>query len=330
MEDTMKKIFMVLSLIAISCLVSFPMIAADKYPSKPIQVIVPAGAGGDTDLNARIIGKYLEKELGKPVVVVNVNGAGGSLGTRKVKDADPDGYSAVFFHPSIILNKMLGLVDYSFDDFANAGIIAMDDSSVFVVNASSPYQNLQDLIAAAKAKPQTVKFATETGTITHIHALAFENATKAKLNIVDVGSASQKTVALLGKQVDVIDITYGIIKDYVASGKFRVIGVLSEKRNPLMPTVKTFKEQGVNISFPKFFYYLFPKKTSPQIVSSFSSAMKKVAQDKKLQDEMEKFMVNIKYIAPAEATKYMKSQETMYNSYKNMLMNSEVKKEGSK
>jgi tripartite-type tricarboxylate transporter receptor subunit TctC len=322
----MNRFFKALSLIAVM-LVALPLFAAGAYPNKPIQVIVPAGAGGDTDLNSRLVAKFLEKELKQPIIIVNVNGAGGSLGTRKVKDADPDGYTVLFFHPSMLLNKVMGLVDYSFGDFENAGIAVMDNTNIFVVNASSPYNGIKDVIAAAKAKPGTIKFATETGGFTHLQVLAFEDAAKIKLNVVDVGSAAQKTVALLGKQVDMIGISYGIIKDYVATGKFRVVGVLSEKRNPLIPDVKTFKEQGVNIAFPKFFFYLFPKKTPADVVNKFSAALKKVTATKELKAELNKFMVSPEYMAPASANKYMKAQEATFTKYKDLMTNAKIQKE---
>jgi tripartite-type tricarboxylate transporter receptor subunit TctC len=309
------------------CLVAAVAICAQPWPSKAIQVVVPAGAGGDTDVNCRILGKYLEKELGQPIVVVNVNGAGGSLGTRKVKDSPADGYTVLFYHPSMFLNKIMSLVDYTFSDFENAGIAVMDDTNIFVVNASSPFKTLQDVIGAAKANPGKVKFATETGGFTHLQILAFQAETGAQFNIVDVGAAAQKTVALLGRQVEMIGISYGIIKDYVAAGKFRVVGVMAEKTNPLIPDVRTFKEQGVNIAFPKFFYYLFPKGTPQEVARKFSAAVGKVCADPALKAELNKFMVSPAYMAPAEAGKYMAIQEAIYIKYKDLILNAKTTKE---
>lgn len=318
------RAIIVIALVAIAV---FGVSAQSAYPTKPIQVIVPAGPGGDTDLNCRIMGKYLEKELGQPIIVVNINGAGGSLGTRKVKDSAPDGYTALFFHPSMFLNKILGLVDYDFTAFENAGICVLDNTNIFVVNASSPYKNVTDVINACKAKPGSVKFATETGGLTHIQALAFESEAGIKMNIVDVGSASQKIVALLGKQVDMIGISYGIIKDYVASGKFRVIGVFADERNPAFPTVPTFKEQGVDLSFTKFFFYLFPKGTPQSVITKFDSALSKISTNKDLIADLGKFMVSPTYMDPETANKYMAEQFAMYNKYKDLITNAKVTKE---
>jgi tripartite-type tricarboxylate transporter receptor subunit TctC len=323
----MKSILKITALALMVLFAATALSAQSNYPTKAIQLIVPAGPGGDTDLNCRLVAKYLEKELGQPVVIVNVNGAGGSLGTRKVKDSAPDGYTAVFFHPSMVLNKILGLVEYGWSDFENAGIGVMDNTNIFVVNASSPYKSVTDVIAASKAKPGSVKYATETGGLTHIQGLAFEAEAGIKMNIVDVGAAAQKIVALLGKQVDVIGISYGIIKDYVASGRFRVIGVFADERNPNFQTVATFKEQGVDLSFTKFFYYLFPKGTPQDIVAKFSAALAKVTSNPDLQAELAKFMVSATYLKPVDAIKFMAGQEAMYYKYKDLITNSKIAKE---
>ena len=312
--------------LVLAAAVALPAQAAG-YPNKPIQVVVPYGAGGDTDLNCRIMSKYLEKEFGKPVVIVNINGAGGSLGSRKIKDSAPDGYNVLFFQPSMFLNKIMGLVDYSFGDFEVAGMAVMDRTSIFVVNANSPYKSLQDLIAAAKEKPRKIKIATETGALSHIQILAFEKETGTSLNVVDVGSAAQKIVALLGKQIDVIAINYGIIKDYVASGKFRAIGVMDEQTNAFIPSVKTFKEQGVNLAFPKYFFYLFPKGTPKDIVAKFSAALQKACANPQAQAELNKFMVSAQYLNPEDTVKYLKEQEVFYMNYKEMLSGAKVQKE---
>ena len=317
----------IIALLGLALAFAFALPAQANYPNKPIQIVVPAGAGGDTDLNCRIMAKFLEKELGQPLVVVNVNGAGGTLGSRKVKDSAPDGYTVLFYHPSMFLNKILGLVDYSFQDFENAGVGVLDNTNIFVVNASSPYKNLKDVIAAAKKNPKKVKFATETGGFTHLQILAFQKETGADFNVVDVGAAAQKIVALLGRQVDMIGISYGIIKDYVASGKFRVVGVMSEERNPLISDVATFKEQGVNMAFPKFNFYLFPKGTPKAIVDKFSAALSKAAANPEAMVALNKVMVSPHYLAPAAAAKFMTEQESNYIKYKDLITGAKIEKE---
>src|SRR5699024_5783297 len=132
--------------------------AAD-YPKKQIQVIVPAGPGGDTDLNARMIGKYLEKELGQNIVISNVKGAGGATGTEKAYNSKADGYHVFFFHNSTILGKMLGISKYDYSDFKLAGVPAQDTTTGYFVSTKSKYQSLKSLISAAKENPGKITVA---------------------------------------------------------------------------------------------------------------------------------------------------------------------------
>ena len=251
--------------------------AASNYPSKPIQVVVPAGAGGDTDGNSRILAKYLEKELGTSVVIVNVGGAGGTLGSRKVKDSAPDGYTVLFYHPSMLLNKLMGMVDYSAKDFENAGLAVLDQTNVFVANSEAPFNNMKEAQKILQANPRSLKFATEAGAFTHLQVLAYTNAANVEMNIVDIGGAAQKTAALLGKQIDIIGTQYGLVKDYIAKGQFKALGVLSEKRNPLFPRCSPpLWRQGFDIAFSKFFFYSFPPGTPQAIVTKFTQALEKV------------------------------------------------------
>jgi tripartite-type tricarboxylate transporter receptor subunit TctC len=290
--------------------------AKPAYPQKPIQVVVPAGAGGDTDINCRILAKYLEKELGQSVVTVNVGGAGGTLGTRKVKDAAPDGYTALFFHPGMLLNKVLGLADYSFQDFEVAALAVLDETNIFASNAKAPYNNMAELAKILKEKPKSISFATEIGSFTHLHVLAFQEAAGVEMNIVDVGGAAAKTAALKGGQIDVIGTQYGLVKDYIKNGDFKAIGVLSEKRNPAFPDVPTFKELGYNIAFTKFFFYSFPKGTPKEIIDRFSAAVKKVVENPDYQKEaFNALYVTAAYMGPKETFDFLTQQEAIYKKY---------------
>ncbi len=295
--------------------------AVAKYPSKPIQVVVPAGAGGDTDGNSRILAKYLEKELGTSVVVVNVGGAGGTLGSRKVKDSAPDGYTVLFFHPSMLLNKLMGMVDYTARDFENAGLAVLDQTNVFVANAEAPFNNMKDVQKILQENPRSLKFATEAGAFTHLQVLAYSDAADVELNIVDIGGAAKKTAALLGNQIDIIGTQYGLIKDYVAKGQFKALGVLSEERNPSFPDVPTFMEQGFDIAFSKFFFYSFPPGTPEGIVTKFTQALERVVNNPEyVKEANSKLLVDPTYMPPDKAIEFINKQEDIFNSYKEMIL----------
>ncbi len=259
--------------------------AAD-YPAKPIQVIVPAAPGGDTDFNARLFGQYISKHIGKQLVVVNVSGAGGSTGTTRVKDATPDGYSVLFFHGSTLLNQVFGVTKYGIADFDVACIPVMDDTNAFVVRADSRFKDLKDMAAEMKAKDHSINFAAETGGFVYVNSLAFSSLVGREFNIVDVGSQAPKNAALMGGQIDLTAVPANGIKGFLTSGKFRLLGLMSEKRNPAYPDVPTFKEQGFDVVCPKPYFFAFPKGTPKDVVEIFNAAVRKSLQDPELMEQL--------------------------------------------
>lgn len=287
-------------------------IDTSNYPSKPITVVVPAGAGGDTDANARLLGKYLEKELGQPVVISNVTGAGGTVGANQVLDADPDGYTALFFHNSLLLNRIMGLTEDSYDSFKLAGIAVLDQGNTFMVSADSEFKDLQDVVEYARENPGEISIATEVGGFTHLQLLALQKDQDIELNIVDVGGAAEKVTALLGGHVDIVPTSLGLVKNYVDSGDMRSLGIMANDRVDLMPDVPTFIEQGVNSEFEKFFFFGFDPETPDEIVEAFAKAVENVVNDEEYVKDAEKFLVTPTFMNSEKAFDYMKKAEEKY------------------
>jgi len=308
-----------LSLIATALAFTTSAFAAD-WPTKPIQVVVPVGAGGDTDVNARLFGKFLEKELGQSLVVVNIKGGGGTIGMRKVLDAAPDGYTALFFHGEAMIPKLAGLADFGIDAFQMLGIGLIDDTTVLATHKGKPYKNMKELVSYAKAHPDEVEFGILTGGYPHLVGVALAELTGTKLNLVDVGGNAAKTVALKGHKIDVINTQYGLTKDYFTSGDFVNLGLLSDKRNPLFPEIPTAKEQGYPISFNKFFFYAMPKGTPSDIVNKFSAAMKRVVNNPEYKAEAAKVFVTPTYMNPAEASTYAANQYKYFESFQKLFL----------
>jgi len=146
------------------------------WPQKAVTVVVPASAGGDTDSYARIFGQYLEQELGESVVISNVGGAGGTVGTRQVKDAEPDGNMILFYHGSALLNTIMGLADFDVRTDMQIADIPIKDNTQMLFADAKKFKSLQDVIDQCKAEPESVVFGRETGTQAHLVALALEDA----------------------------------------------------------------------------------------------------------------------------------------------------------
>ncbi|MER5172357.1 tripartite tricarboxylate transporter substrate binding protein [Thioclava kandeliae] len=292
---------------------------AEGYPPKPVQVIVPVGAGGDTDLNARLFSRYMEKELGQSFVIVNVKGAGGTIGMKRVRDADPDGQTVLFYHNESMIPELMGMSDITLSDFEMAGIGVLDNTTVLAVSNDAPYKSLADFSTYAKAHPGEVEFAILTGGYPHLVGLALEEAMGIKLNMVDVGGNSAKMVALKGKKTDMINIQYGLARDYFASGDFVSLGLLSPERNPLIPDVVTTAEEGYPLAFNKFFFYAMPEGTPEETVEIFSAAMKRVVENPDYQAEAEKIFVTPTWMSPADSAAYAAGQREIYAKYADLL-----------
>jgi tripartite-type tricarboxylate transporter receptor subunit TctC len=295
---------------------------AGNYPAKPLQIIVPVGAGGDTDVNARIFAKYLTAELGQNVVVNNITGGSGATGMKNVLDAAPDGYTALFFHTEALLPKLAGMIDYDVFNFKMCGINLMDNTTVLATHKDSGFKTTVEFIKKAKAAPGKLQFGMATGGYPHLVGISLAEVMGLDLNIVDIGGNAAKTTALLGHKVETINTQYGLTKDYFESGEFICLGLFSEKRNPMLPDIPTLKEQGYELVFNKAFFVGMPPATPDAVRDVFSAAMEKACKNPAYIEEMKKYYIEVQYLAPSAATAYWKNVSALFDSYGSKLRSS--------
>jgi tripartite-type tricarboxylate transporter receptor subunit TctC len=293
---------------------------AGNWPERPVEIVVPTSPGGDTDTNCRIFLKYLEKELGQPMVVVNMSGSAGTIGLNNVKNSAPNGYRALFYHSGALIANIMEMMDYSITEgFEVAGMPVIDKSNCFASNIKAPYNNIKELVDYVKAHPGDVSFGTESGSFTHLHILALAAASGAEFNIVDAGTAAEKTTALLGGRIDVIGTQYGLMKGFIDKKEFKCLGILSDQRLAGAEDVSTFADSGYNLVFDKFFYMIFPKGTPRAIIDTFNAASKKVAENPAYIADCKKNFVNASYMTPEAAVKYIDEQFALYKKYEKAL-----------
>ena len=293
--------------------------ADDSYPNKAIQVVLPIAPGGDTDVNARVFNRYLEKELGKPLVAVNVDGGGGTIGMRRVMSAKPDGYTALFFHGEAMVPKLAGLSDIDIDDFQMVAVAMEDDTTILVTGKDAPYKDMKSFVDYAKANPDKTRFGMLTGGYPHLVGVALEEELGVKMNLIDVGGNTAKIVALRGGRVDLINVQYNLVRDYLKAGSFVSLGLLSDQRNPLIADEPTTAEQGFPASFSKFFFFAMPKQTPPDVVETFSAAVKRVVDNPEYQAEARKMLVTPTYLGPDEGAAFAKAQQQTLQQYQSLL-----------
>ena len=293
-----------------------------KWPTKPVQVIVPAGAGGDTDFNARQMARYFEKLAGKPMVVTNVNGGGGTIGVSQVESAAPDGNTILFAHTGmLIVNEVSGMMNYKFDTKLDIACIpAIDKGMVLIGSKKSGLKTVQDVVTKAKAAPNTVIYGTEMGGFSHLQGLIFQKKAGIELKFVDVGSASDKVTSLLGGRIDLATISFGPVQDYAKTGDMFMIAQYNKEPNPLLGDIKTFAQQGMQYSMEKPYIIAFPKGTNPAIIKKMSDVMQQITKDpayaKALQDG---FKQPVSFMPTQEAIAELNQLRDDYLQYKDLL-----------
>ncbi len=300
---------------------SMNVFAAD-YPDGDIQIVVPVGAGGDTDANARLLAKYMEEELDVALPVVNIKGGSGTLGMEEVRNSEPDGYTALFFHAEAMLPKIAGLYDYNLDDFKLAGVCLQANTTLLITHNDSGFTTLDEFLEAAKAAPGTIEYGMAVGGYPQLVGLALEKEAGIDLNLVDIGGNAEKIAALAGHQTDIINVEYALVKDYIATGEFIPLALLSPERNPLFDDIPTADEQGLNMEFGKFFFVAFPKETPDDVITVFTEAMEKaVANEEFVKAAEESYALTAIYMNPEEATEYAKGVEETLNKYGELFRN---------
>jgi tripartite-type tricarboxylate transporter receptor subunit TctC len=221
-------------------------LAQDKWPSKPITYIVPFGAGGTTDVLARLVTPKVASALGTTFVIDNKPGAGGSMGTDLTAKASPDGYT---IQGGTISSHAINVSLYSrlpYDPIKHFQPITMIGSmpNVLVVRADSPYKTVQDVVAAAKARPGAINYASSgNGTSQHLSGVFFEQLTGGKLVHVPYKSSAESLNALLsGQGAEMIFENLAPALPHIKAGKLRALGVTSEKRSAALPDVPAIAE----------------------------------------------------------------------------------------
>ncbi len=314
-QYNMKKL---LTLMLALAMVFVSAAALAEWPERSIELIVPANPGGDTDANARALAAALHELKGWDVVVTNMNGGSGAVAYEDIIANPGDGYRYVFFHSGSCITQMMGMYE-GYDvlqDFKLAGMPFMDNSNAFLINSSNEkFSDTASMVAYMKEHPGEVTFATETGNFTHLHVLAFEEAAGVEFNIVDAGTASQKVTELLGKRLDVIATQAGLVRDYLDNGDFTCLGILSDERLEGRPEIPTFKEQGYDIEFSKFFYLAAPNSVDDSIITAMNEALKEVVENETLKDYAKNQLVDLNYFTPEESETFYQEQYDIYKGY---------------
>lgn len=246
-------------------------------PDRPIQMIVAFAAGGGTDVAARTLARFMERELGQSVVVNNRPGAGGEIGWSELARSRPDGLTIGFINtPNIVTIPIERQARYKLDDFAPIANV-VDDPGGFWVLPDSPWKNLQDLAAAARAAPGTIAYGTTgVGSDDHLATLAFERATGTRFLHVPFNGSSQVKNALLGRQIQLAAMNMGEGVGDFRQGQIRPLGQMATARWANTAEVPTFREQGFDVVDGSLRGLAAPAGTPQPVLQRLAGAVKAV------------------------------------------------------
>jgi tripartite-type tricarboxylate transporter receptor subunit TctC len=250
--------------------------AADPFPSKAIRIIVPFAAGGLIDTTTRLVAQKMSETLRQPVIVENLTGAGGLIGIRAVKSAPPDGYTLLSTSNSFALALATQRdAGYDFKDFV--GIGGMNEAPLILVGSSAqPDTTLGQLLARAKANPETITFASGgVGTSSWMAGAMLMNQAGVRLIHVPYKGVVAAAPDVLSGRVNMMFETAASAGSNIRDGRVRAFGVSSATRINTFPDIPTLAEQGIkNFTFSAYQGLLAPAGTPPEIVRTLSQALR--------------------------------------------------------
>jgi tripartite-type tricarboxylate transporter receptor subunit TctC len=255
---------------------------AESYPTKPITIIVPFAAGGPSDTIARVLVEEMRKSLGQPLIVENIAGAGGSIGTRRIANAAPDGYSLTIGNWSThVANGAIYSLQY--DPLADFSPVALlpTESLLVTVRKSMPANNLQELIAWLKAHPNQATAGTSgVGGPSHVAALLFETITGTTLQLVPYRGAGPALKDLVAGQVDMMITGPSIALQQMQNGNIKILAVAAKARLASLPETPTVDEIGLNGFYVSVWHALWaPKDTPREIIAKLNASVRQALAD---------------------------------------------------
>src|SRR5262245_43588427 len=262
-----------------------PAAAAERYPARPVRLVVPAAPGGGTDISARILADALGPLLGQTVVVDNRAGAGTVLGADIVSKATPDGYVLLISPNSLAINAALyAKLPYdALRDFAPISLVA-DQPNILVVHPALPARTLQDFVALARSQPGKLVYGSGgIGVGSHLAMELLLMSQKIELVHVPYKGVGPAVTALLANEVSALLSTFASALPHVKSGRLRALGVTSAQRAPALPDIPTIAESGVpGYEYGTWYGLLAPAGTPRAVVEKLSRATAEVLASPKI------------------------------------------------
>lgn len=288
--------------------------AANAYPTKPVTLVVPFGAGSAPDITFRVLAAEAEKDLGQKLVIVNRPGAGGTIGVRSVVQAAPDGYTIGMAAVAVLLLQPIVI------DAVNAGlsditpIVQTNEAPVaLAVNAGSPWRTLEEFLAEGRRRPGEVSIGLGGGlhTVLHVQLALLEKSSGARFNAVPYGAGAQFP-ALLGGIIDAASAQTALIAPHVKAGKLRALAQVAPLRVKGYEDVPTLRELGHDVSLIAYEFVIAPKGTPAAIVERLVVAFRKAVESGSFLEYADRGGLLIRYLGPRDLAERLRTDAKHY------------------
>ena len=285
--NMLKHLSAVLTAAAVCALPTAANAQADKYPTRPIRMLVPFAPGGGTDITARLIAQSMAATLGQQVIVDNRAGGGGTIGAETAVRAAPDGYTVIMVSGSYGTNAALYKLPYDPVKDIQALVMIGESGFVLALHASVPVKTVPELIAHAKANPGKLNYAsTGTGGITHLTTELFDLMAGTKMTHIPYKGTGPALSDLLGGQVQVLFGSFPATIPHVKGGKLRGVGVTTAKRAGPLPDVPAIGETVKDFEAVLWYGLWAPKGLPKPIVTRWNQEVARILQTPEMQKRL--------------------------------------------
>lgn len=301
-------------IVLLGALLAAPVMAsAEDYPNRPVTIVVPFAAGGQTDSVARIMGERLQATLDQPFIVENRTGAGGVVGTQSASSAAPDGYTIVMAGPSTMITQPLLNADVQYDvekDFRPLARIA-STSMVFVVNADSPFSSMGELVDHLRSEPLTYGSSGH-GSSMHLGTEWFKRIMDVDAIHIPFRGSSQSLLALMGGEIDFLIDPPITTQPLMEEGRLRALAVTARTSDERLANIPTMQEVGVE-GYEQLIWngFMAPAETPDDVVARLETALREILADEAVKSRLASLGLDADFRPGAEfATLLQQERET--------------------
>ena len=309
----MKNALLLAGGIAVSGLITLPVDMASasglEMPCRTARLIVPYAPGGGTDIIFRRFANAANEAGASPALqVVNIAGQSGMRGAWEVVRADADGCTLLAHHEALITNFVSGQSDLSWEAFEPAAILSYTPY-ILGASRSAPFDSVSELIDLAKERPGEISVGVGIASTSDFLTMILEHQTGIELRNVPYEGTRDKVIALLTETIDLTALDVQSSLQYIEDGSVRIIATATNERDPLIPDVPTFREQGVDLVFGLNRGIFLPGGTSPEIVAHWQEVFRVATEDPGIHGDLEAFGTTVQY-ADADAFRDLMTAQT--------------------